>query len=103
MTVSVFSNWKHSISKQLQKCLYRTGIPKLYRYDVYNLGFSFELDTTLEPRYYYMTSQRPGVLIGDYIGINHPKGMTTYQVKEIDYYEEPPDMWMAKLLHIEPL
>jgi MioC protein len=45
----------------------------------------------------YMTAQRKGVKIGDYILLQQEDKPYQYQVEEIDYYGEPSDMWMALL------
>ncbi|GAA6621722.1 hypothetical protein [Scytonema sp. NUACC26] len=46
----------------------------------------------------YMTAQFKGIKRGDYILLKNGSNLYRYQVEEIDYYSEPPDMWIA-LLH----
>jgi hypothetical protein len=43
----------------------------------------------------YITSQRQGVKHGDYIILQNAINCDRYQVEEIDYYSDPPDMWIA--------
>jgi hypothetical protein len=43
----------------------------------------------------YMTAQRQGVKHGDYIILQNATNCDRYQVEEIDYYSDPPDMWIA--------
>lgn len=100
MSGSVLSDWKYSVSTQLQKYLYRKGKVKTFSYDVSSMGQTFVLDVTPDPSFYNMTSQQAGVQSGDFVQINHLDRMATYQIKEIEYYAEPSDMWMAKLLKI---
>ncbi len=45
----------------------------------------------------YMTGQGRGIKSGDYIILQNGFGACIYQVEEIDYYSDPPDMWMALL------
>ncbi|MDF5728082.1 MAG: hypothetical protein PUP92_08585 [Rhizonema sp. PD38] len=45
----------------------------------------------------YMTGQGRGIKSGDYIIFQNGSSACKYQVEEIDYYSEPPDMWMALL------
>jgi hypothetical protein len=46
----------------------------------------------------YMTSQRKGVKRGDLIILQNGSSSYVYQVEDIDYYLDPPDMWMALLV-----
>lgn len=45
----------------------------------------------------YMTAQCKGIAIGDYIILKHDTEPCCYQVEQIDYYSDPPDMWIALL------
>lgn len=45
----------------------------------------------------YMTARGKGVKVGDYIILRNGSTSYHYQVKEIDYYSNPADMWMALL------
>ncbi|WP_331280993.1 hypothetical protein [Fischerella sp. PCC 9605] len=44
-----------------------------------------------------MTAQRRGIKRGDWIILRDDRYSYRYQVEEIDYYAEPPDMWIALL------
>ncbi|MEI2581633.1 hypothetical protein [Scytonema sp. PRP1] len=44
-----------------------------------------------------MTGQGKGIKRGDYIILCNGSQSCRYQVEEIDYYSEPPDMWIALL------
>jgi hypothetical protein len=39
-----------------------------------------------------------GVLVGDYLLLPNRNAETRYRVERIDYYPDPPDMWMAELV-----
>ena len=45
----------------------------------------------------YMTSSGKGVKPGDYIVLADDPNFPQYQVEKIDYYSNPPDMWIALL------
>jgi hypothetical protein len=45
----------------------------------------------------YMTGYGKGVQISDRIILQHENDTYTYQVEQIDYYLNPPDMWIALL------
>lgn len=101
MSVSVFSDWKYSVAEQFQKYLHIKGEVKTFIYVVCNFGQSFVLDPTPDPTVCYMTSQQANVKTGDRVQIYYPDEMTSYWIQEIEYYAEPSDMWVAKLLKIE--
>jgi len=44
-----------------------------------------------------MTAQRSGVKCGDRIAFHDSSGNQEYRVADIEYYCDPPDMWIAKL------
>ncbi|MBV6623417.1 MAG: hypothetical protein KI793_10845 [Rivularia sp. (in: Bacteria)] len=48
----------------------------------------------------YMTARGKGVKNDDYIILKNGSESYRYQVKEIDYYSNPADMWMALLQKI---
>lgn len=101
MSVSVCSDWKYSVSEQFLKHLNRKGRTKTFSYVASNIGQTFVLDIAPDSSFCYMTSLQAGVQSGDCVEIYHPDQMITYQIQEIEYYAEPSDMWMAKLLKIE--
>lgn len=43
----------------------------------------------------YMTARGKGVKLDDYIVLQINSEFCRYQVEQIDYYSNPPDMWMA--------
>jgi hypothetical protein len=45
----------------------------------------------------YMTGQGKNIKRGDYIILQNGTESSRYQVEEINYYSDPPDMWMAFL------
>ncbi|NMG05978.1 hypothetical protein DP117_03505 [Brasilonema sp. UFV-L1] len=49
----------------------------------------------------YMTGQGKGVKRGDYIILRDSSNACRYQVEDIDYYSEPPDMWIALLQKVD--
>lgn len=59
---------------------------------------SFSYDPTGREGEIYLTSQGRNVQPGDCIVIGNPSGYIDYQVREIEYYAEPPDMWIALLV-----
>jgi hypothetical protein len=49
----------------------------------------------------YMTAQRKGVAVGDFITLQDGAEVCCYQVEQIDYYSNPSDMWTALLKRAE--
>ncbi|XGV94520.1 MAG: hypothetical protein ACAF41_17410 [Leptolyngbya sp. BL-A-14] len=45
----------------------------------------------------YMTGQGKGIKPNDYILLKFKSRPQRYQVKMIDYYSNPPDLWIALL------
>ncbi|GAB1545528.1 hypothetical protein NUACC21_82040 [Scytonema sp. NUACC21] len=70
---------------------------KTYDYTKYVCGrdYVFELADNLTQG--YMTGQGKGIQPGDYIILHDGSNSERYQVEAIDYYSEPPDMWIALL------
>jgi len=50
----------------------------------------------------YMTGHGKGIKPGDFIILELDSNISHYQVEHIDYYLDPPDMWMASLRKINP-
>ncbi|WP_042341411.1 hypothetical protein [Calothrix sp. PCC 7507] len=48
----------------------------------------------------YMTGIGKGIKIHDYIILQKEGKYYRYQVEQIDYYSDPPDMWIASLKEI---
>ncbi len=71
---------------------------KVHYFRLSDIGQEFVIDTlTEEAGYSYITAQKEGVKSGDHIWIDAPSGSTQYQIVEINYYCDVPDMWMAKV------
>lgn len=49
----------------------------------------------------YMTGQGKGIKLGDYILLPDGSGFSRYQIEEIDYYCNPPDMWIGSLKQVQ--
>jgi hypothetical protein len=47
-----------------------------------------------------MTGVGKGIKPDDYIILQHGSGSYRYRVEDIDYYSDPPNMWMALLKQI---
>ena len=65
---------------------------------VYGSDYAFEVAE--DPSKAYMTAQRRGVKTDDYIVLLIGSEYWRYQVEQIDYYSNPPDMWMALIKKI---
>jgi len=48
----------------------------------------------------YMTGQGKSIKPSDYIILQHGSKSYKYLVEEIDYYSDPPDMWIALLRQV---
>ncbi len=48
----------------------------------------------------YMTGNGKGIKIDDYIILRKDGKCYRYQVEQIDYYSDPPDMWIASLKEV---
>ncbi len=71
---------------------------KVHRYDFAELGSAFAFEPLAESfGSYVMTAQRYGVSAGDRIEFRDASGTIIYRITEIEYYNDPSDMWMAKL------
>jgi hypothetical protein len=56
-----------------------------------------------DPLNYYMTGYGVDVKKGDFIVIEDDNSLMTYKVDCIDYYLDPPDLWMASLIEYRDL
>ncbi|KAF3886916.1 MULTISPECIES: hypothetical protein [Nostocales] len=70
---------------------------KTYDYTQYICGCDYVFEVAEGGTTGYMTGQGKGIKPGDYIILRDGSILCRYQVAEIDYYAEPPDMWMALL------
>ena len=74
------------------------GRHKTHHYDHLQQGIDFVLERDLERTHLYtMTAQKAGVHMGDHIDIAGPEGHQHFKVQEIEYYDDPAEMWMAQL------
>lgn len=78
------------------------NIPKYQKYKIHDFTeFVHGRDYVFEPlenyKKGYMTAQCRGIKRGDWIILRDDRYSYRYQVEEIDYYTEPPDMWIALL------
>ena len=72
-------------------------LTKTYDYSQYVCGRDYVFELVDDLKKGYMTGQGKGIKRGDYIILKNGFNSCRYQVEEIDYYSEPPDMWMALL------
>jgi hypothetical protein len=54
-----------------------------------------------DPLKFYMTGFGADIKTGDFIVIEDYGLSMAYKVESIDYYLDPPDLWMASLMNIE--
>ncbi|NJN38747.1 MAG: hypothetical protein HC790_08520 [Acaryochloridaceae cyanobacterium CSU_3_4] len=71
-----------------------------HQYRWQDLNHRFVLEPAPDPSLYYMTTQKSGVAPGDYIEISGFGNSTHYQIVQLEFYCDPPDMWMATLQKI---
>ncbi|MBW4630288.1 MAG: hypothetical protein KME49_33465 [Brasilonema octagenarum HA4186-MV1] len=74
---------------------------KTYDYTQYVSGRDYIFESTDNQTIGYMTGIRAGVQRGDYIILCNSSNTCRYQVEDIDYYSEPPDMWIALLQEVD--
>ncbi len=76
--------------------------PKHRTYDFtgYVCGRDYVFEPTDDQKKGYMTAQCKGIKSGDYIILQSGSSSYQYQIEEIDYYSEPPDMWIALLSQV---
>ena len=58
-------------------------------------GTDYVFEVAEEVTTAYMTAQSKGVKPGDYIVLLIGSESKRYQVEQVDYYSNPPNMWMA--------
>ncbi|MDX2230223.1 MAG: hypothetical protein NW220_11330 [Leptolyngbyaceae cyanobacterium bins.349] len=63
---------------------------------VYGVNYVFE-QFSEQDNNGYMTAQRRGVAVGDYILLRRKNGVEKYRIQSLDYYSSPSDMWVAFL------
>ena len=47
---------------------------------------------------YYLTRYGKGVKLYDYVILKHDSKIVRHVIKRIDYYSNPPDLWIALLV-----
>lgn len=70
---------------------------KTYDYTQYISGRDYVFELADNQRKGYMTGHGRGIKRGDYIVLCNGSKSCCYQIEEINYYSEPPDMWIALL------
>jgi len=70
---------------------------KIHDYTDAEYGKDYIFESTDNYAQGYMTASGKGVCVDDYIILRKGSQYYRYQVKEIDYYSNPADMWIALL------
>ena len=68
---------------------------KTHDYTQSHGGDDYIFDPIEEGNGGYLTGQGRGIERGDYLILSDGSHCHRYQVEEIDYYSNPPDMWIA--------
>jgi hypothetical protein len=71
--------------------------PKIHDYSRYVRGEDYVFDPLDEGNGGYMTGQGRNIKRSDRLILSDGKDLICYQVDTIDYYSNPPDMWVALL------
>jgi hypothetical protein len=77
-------------------------VSRLHDYTNFVGGRDYVLDISnsgLEHKEYYMTGYGRGIKQCDYILLKSACGVAKYKVKQVEYYHNPPDLWIALLTH----
>jgi hypothetical protein len=76
--------------------------PKLYTYTKSSDSYSFGIESVNStPLKYCMTAYGAGIRADDFIVISNQDSSVTFTVESIDYYLDPPDLWIACLIQSE--
>jgi hypothetical protein len=76
--------------------------PKRYTYTKSADSYSFVIEAvSITPLQYRMTAYGAGIRVGDFIVISDQESSVTFTVESIDYYLDPPDLWIACLTQSE--
>lgn len=70
---------------------------KVYDYTQHQPDLDYIIEPAERPGQCYMTGQGKKIRPGDRILLQHNQQHQTYIVKEIDYYTNPSNMWIALL------
>lgn len=77
--------------------------PTIHRYLKASSCNSFTLESVGKSRVRFsMTGFGANIQKCDFIIIQDQASITTYKVENIDYYLDPPDLWMASLMKCSP-
>jgi hypothetical protein len=75
---------------------------KTHNYTHLVSGKDYVLERSEDTQKSHMTATGKNIKSGDCIIVTEADGKCCkYQVEEIDYYSDPPDMWMALLKEVE--
>lgn len=74
--------------------------PKTHDYTRFVYGSDYVFEIQSDGQTGYITGYGRGIKIGDYLILKKYNQPYRYQVKEIEYYANPSDMWMALLKEV---
>ncbi len=74
--------------------------PKTHDYTQYSSNHDYIFEIAEREKCGYMTGQGRGINPGDYLILSSGSNTCRYQVESIDYYSNPPDMWIARLSQV---
>ena len=99
---SFFQNSGDQISKKIFSLFFhrstsRKDRAKIHDYSQYESGSDYIFELINEGSKGYLTAQNKGVQVGDRVILKHLDNRNYYQVESIDYYSNPPDMYIALL------
>lgn len=92
-----FLNWFPRITQPKNQL---TKKYKTHDYSHLERGSNYFFESLKEDMQGCMTGFGKGIKPGDYIILQQGSEPARYQVEEIDYYSDPPDMWMALLKQV---
>ncbi|MBE9169919.1 hypothetical protein IQ238_21130 [Pleurocapsales cyanobacterium LEGE 06147] len=69
--------------------------PKSHDYTQYDCNHDYIFEVVERENCAYMTGQGKSINKGDYLILSSGSNTIRYQVEEIEYYSNPPDMWIA--------
>ncbi len=88
------------LSTMLPSATSSKPVRKTHDYRKYQPALDYFFDPIEEGNGGYMTAQGKGIKQGDYLVLQESSGSCVYQIEEIEYYTNPPEMWMAKLVKV---
>jgi MioC protein len=74
--------------------------PKGHDYTQYDCNHDYIFEVAEQGNWGYMTGQGQGINQGDHLILSNGSNILRYQVESIDYYSNPPDMWIALLRQV---